>query len=137
MYIFSSILFFSLSNCRSFLHPFFYFVSTSTLSCPSIYWSPVHRQVVFNKSTLPFKPTSIFWFYCSLYIFPSILLSSLHIQLPFLLPPFLLLHLHLHSLMSILVHLFKLINGSFFHSYFHSFMYRVYIEGNHHSKNGK
>ena len=33
--------------------------------------------------------------------------------------------------------IFKLINGSFFHSYFHSFMYRVYIEGNHHSKNGK
>ena len=33
--------------------------------------------------------------------------------------------------------LFKLINGSFFHSYFHSFMYIVYIEGNHHSKNVK
>ena len=24
-----------------------------------------------------------------------------------------------------------------FHSSFHSFMYRVYIEGNHHSENGK
>ena len=33
--------------------------------------------------------------------------------------------------------LFKLINGSFFSFIFHSFMYRVYIEGNHHSKNGK
>ena len=33
--------------------------------------------------------------------------------------------------------IFKLINCSFFHSYFHSFMYRVYIEGNHHSKNEK
>ena len=41
----------------------------------------------------------------------------------------------IRSLMELLV--FKLINGSFFHSYFHSFMYRVYIEGNHHSKNRK
>ena len=40
----------------------------------------------------------------------------------------------IRSLMELLV--FKLINGSFFHSYFHSFMYKVYIEGNHHSKNG-
>ena len=31
---------------------------------------------------------------------------------------------------------FKLMNGSF-HWLFHSFMYRVYIEGNHHCKNGK
>ena len=35
------------------------------------------------------------------------------------------------------IYFFKLINGCFFHSYFHSFMYRVYIEGNHHFKNGK
>ena len=41
------------------------------------------------------------------------------------------------SSMETLAVIFKLINGSFFHSYFHSFMYRVYIEGNHHSKNGK
>ena len=35
------------------------------------------------------------------------------------------------------IHIFKLINDSFFLSFFHSFMYRGYIEGNHHSKNGK
>ena len=42
-----------------------------------------------------------------------------------------------HDCSHVVMNFFKLINGSFFHSYFHSFMYKVYIEGNHHSKNGK
>ena len=33
--------------------------------------------------------------------------------------------------------IFKLINNSFFINISHSFMYRVYIEGDRHSKNGK
>ena len=38
---------------------------------------------------------------------------------------------------SIILFFFKLITGSFFDSYFHSFMFSEYIEGSHRSKNEK